>query len=105
MLVTVSFTSICRISESLTGWGETWRSRTRPRNLRSLYLGRTSDEENGWNTRPIKPRFCRVVVVIGVAVGAAEARTDAVVSGVAKGFVSCARRSAAVARTAEKMMA
>ena len=32
-------------------------------------MGRTSDEENGWSARPIQPRLCKVVVVIGVGAG------------------------------------
>src|SRR5438046_672966 len=100
MLVTVTLTSICRTSESRTGWGETWRSRINPRSLRSLYLGNTSDEENGCRMRPKRPRFFRVVVVIGVGVGTGVVATD----GLFSGAVSCAGRRAANASGIEKMM-
>src|SRR5437879_3858498 len=122
MLVTVTLTSICRTSESRSGWGETWRSRISPRNLRSLYFGSTSDEENGWNMRPMRPRFCNVVVVIGVGVGTGvtpmgdvvvgdEPVSDVlersgVVSGAeGSGVVSWADSPTAVARSIEKIMA
>src|SRR5256885_17253027 len=101
MLVTVTLTSICRTSESRTGWGETWRSRINPRSLRSLYFGNTSDEENGCRMRPKRPRFFRVVVVIGVGVGTGVVATDGLVSGA----VPCAGRPAAKASRIEKMMA
>ena len=54
--------------------------------------------------RPNKPRFWRVVVFIGVAVGAGAAKTEKVASGGALGVVSCAS-DATVARANEKMMA
>ena len=40
--------------------------------------------------RPKKPRFCKVLVVIGFGVGAAGAETDDVASGVEDGIISCA---------------
>src|SRR5262249_26258623 len=79
--------------------------RTSPRNLRSLYFGSTSDEENGWSIRPRKPLFFKVVVVIGVGVGAAGARIEEVASGVGDGAVSSARSRAPAARKMEKRMA
>src|SRR5436190_9198874 len=100
MLVAVTLASVCRTSEGRTGWGETWRSRINPRSLRSLYLGNTSDEENGCRMRPKRPRFFRVVVVIGVGVG-----TGVVATGLVSGAVSCAGRPAAKASRIEKMMA
>ena len=61
---------------------------------------------------PKKPRFCKVVVVIGVVVGTGVAVTgdvvaDGVVSGVPEGsgVVSWADRSPAAARSMEKIMA
>src|SRR6266850_4832978 len=113
----VALICTCRTSDSRTGCGETWRSRISPRNLRSLYFGSTSDEENGWNTRPMRPRFCSVVVVIGVGVGTGltpigdEAvpgvlERSGVVSGAeGSGVVSWADSPAAVARSIEKIMA
>src|SRR5437588_8490086 len=102
----VALICTCRTSDSRTGCGETWRSRISPRNLRSLYFGSTSDEENGWKMWPKKPRFCKVVVVIGVVVGTGVAVTgdvvaDGVVSGVPEGsgVVSWADRSPAAARS------
>src|SRR5438128_12568388 len=100
MLVTVTLTSICRTSESRTGWGETWRSRINPRSLRSLYLGNTSDEENGCRMRPKRPRFFRVVVVIGVGVG-----TGVVATGLVSGAVSWSGRPFANARRVEPSVA
>src|SRR6266436_8768061 len=107
MLVTVTLTSICRTSESRSGWGETWRSRINPRSLRSLYFGSTSDEENGCKMRPKRPRFFRVVVVIGVGVGTGVVATGGFASGAAEGSgpVSCAGRPAVKASRIEKMMA
>ena len=67
--------------------------------------------------RPKMPRFCKVVVVIGVVVGTGVAATDDVVAdgvasgGVASGVpegsgaVSWADRPAAVASSMEKIMA
>ena len=61
---------------------------------------------------PKKPRFCKVVVVIGVVVGTGVAVTgDVVADGVASGVpegsgvVSWADRSPAAARSMEKIMA
>ena len=71
--------------------------------MRSLYLGRTSEEEKGWKMRPTRPRFCKVVVVIGVAVAMGVGDGDAEADG--SGVVCCAQSSAAVAITMEKMMA
>ena len=89
--------------------------------MRSLYLGNTSVEENGWNMRPKRPRFCIVVVVIGVAVGTAVTVADGVVadgaaSGVLEGsgvvswadgsgVASWAGSPTAVANSIEKIMA
>jgi len=72
--------------------------------LRSLYFGSTSDDEKGCRIRPNKPRFCRVVVVIGVAVGAGGAKTEDVASGVTLGVLSCAN-AGTVDKAIEKMMA
>ena len=55
--------------------------------------------------RPKRPRFCRVVVVIGFGVGGAGANTDEVASGVAEGTMSCAKSGAVAAVKREKMMA
>jgi hypothetical protein len=70
-------------------------------------LGNTSDEENGCKTRPKRPRFFRVVVVIGVGVGTGVVATDGLVPGAAEGSgaVPCAGRPAAKASRIEKMMA
>src|SRR5438270_5889171 len=92
-----------------------------PRNLRSLYFGSTWDEENGWKMRPRTPRFCKVVVVIGVAVGIevtvpGGGVTDGAVSGVLEGWgvvswtegsgvVSWADRPAPIASSIEKIRA
>src|ERR1700694_645990 len=92
-----------------------------PRNLRSLYFGSTSDEENGWKMRPKTPRFCKVVVVIGVAVGTEVTVTGGVVTGGAvsgvregsgvvswtegSGVVSWADRAPPIASSIEKIMA
>src|SRR5438552_15396817 len=86
MLVTVTLTSICRTSESRSGWGESWRARINPRSLRSLYFGSTSDEENGCRMRSKMPRLFRVVVVIGVVVGTGLIATVCVFYGVAVGI-------------------
>ena len=62
--------------------------------------------------RPKKPRFCKVVVVIGVGVGTGvvvtrDAGADGVVSGVPEGsgVVSWADRPAAALSRMEKIMA
>ncbi len=51
----------------------------------------------------MKPRFCKVVVVIGVAVATGVA--DGVGKAEGSGTVPCAQRSATVAGSKEKMMA
>jgi len=55
--------------------------------------------------RPIKPRFCKVVVVIGVAVAAGAADGASEGEGDGSGVISCASSPVAAARTMEKMMA
>ncbi len=61
--------------------------------------------------RPNKPRFCNVVVVIGVVVGTGIVAVDdvgpdgAVSAGVVSGVASWAGRPAAAASSMEKIMA
>lgn len=56
--------------------------------------------------RPNKPRFCNVVVVIGVVVGVDEVGPDGAVSvGVVSGVASWAGRPAAAVSSMEKVMA
>lgn len=61
--------------------------------------------------RPNKPRFCKVVVVIGVVVGTGVTVTDDVVAdgvasgGAVSGVVSWADKPAAAASNMEKIMA
>ena len=56
-LISVTFIPRCRVSESLTVWGETWSDRERPRTLGSLYRGGADAEENGWSMRPTQLRL------------------------------------------------